>query len=840
MSNAQFGSKSTPFRTEKIKQMSFTAGQEIQVGSMVKVMSRDMATSGVPMTLPTYAADTGHAYFGTFSKPYLANKATSSGTQNYFAFCLSSNNNASATDTTVTKFAGTAATAGPTYLRYVSWDASKSVIWSDVYGTDTILDKKDHILGLEGAWSWGEPYQIDKNHWLVCSQYGTSASAVDEMGLSHTYPAQVSLLNVNDEGTLITKACQDYTTGRTGATFTAFANTGKPFICPIKEKIGLVSSVQLPNAQKEVISADKGKFFLCKEYDFIMVYHAFTGSFDIQVRPFKVIIYDTKKYIPLQGKIEVNDGFEDTNDASCLTRLKEHLFSFGLEYVEGQGIYTKTETYKNIIHTVTVTVGYSEKYQLNYYYEIVHEFKVDEAATFITEEEIKYFNEFSRGADSIFFQSEEVQENGENTHFTYAQIEDMSLVSQSMAFTKEPLSLGTPAGAGAVPYPLYGHYCNFSDLESQQAMFLTVSPSDANEKYYFSHIKYDENEAVWTTSSTTLTPKMDSTIAKLDPGAASGSKDHGFLVSSQQLPLVIEYYNNYNIYNVIKSVDKQHCLAVFPYYYYDFQIDWKEAAISATIKSLIDKQNPAQLLTTKANLYMKNGASVVPTSTAITAAQMKYATEWDLATGNYPSSYCYKSSNAAAARVPFLFKMSDTGYLMSYLAPVFGYPGIPPAFASTPRGIVTKIIHYIDELPKLLSVSQYGLLMAGTAVTEPQAVGVPNAAQAKPYSFLTISKQGSKIQAHQTTHSTTSNSIFNGGVAETTEFLQEGVMDLWAYPVTSTKEYSIENAYQRPLFYGVAANAYGAFDEEYLKQLSEEGIELSSNGKIKLFTFYQE
>lgn len=795
MSNAQIGGNSTPFKSENIKTISLTPGQEIEIGSMVKVMKRDDATgeNGLPMKMgliPT-AHDSYHGYFGAFGKPFISKDK-----ENYYCFALSS----SAVTATAFSFAGSSATANLTYLRHAHWKKDETPIWSNL-SSDIVVEGNQ--LETNGAWSWGEPVHIDDNYILIPSQYGSVATAIreniDGTQTTYTFPAQVLLINVSDDGKNMTVLKKDITHGRP-STLTTFNNTGKPFILPIKENIGLMNSITLSDGT--IVSAEKGKYFLVKDLSYIMVYHCYTTSYAIHVRPLKVILYDSKMYTPHSNTYIEQEIWDNLagNENAALNALKLKLSEYQFNYDPDLKYYERVETYKNISHKISITISRNEDLLLDNYYEVSHHFSVIGEPDKLEQDELEYFNAIVGGKNSITFTCE--TDEDPTTLYNYSSIENNSIMGYDMAFTAEPLSTVDTAGNGNTPYPLYGHYCQFSNLEKQEAIFLTTSPDNTGSKYSYARIKYDEDEAIWTTSSTIFEPKLDISMGRLDPAAMTGNTADGFIINSSKTPLVIEYYNNYNIDNVIRSQDNKHNFALFPYYYYDFEVNWEESTIKATVKSMVQYQPLSQIIISDSVRYDVAAAAATPTSTGTAT---KHAIEWDIATGNYQSTYCYNSMVAAASRVPFLFKISDTAYLFSYVAPLTGYPGVPLAIGSAPRAVVTKIINIIEDIPQIYSCSQYAWAMNGATTAEPSTVATPVIANTKPYSFLLIKDSGKQIQMHNTYHST--KPVLTGGVCLSDGDLQNGVIDLWVYPVTSTMDYAKDNVYQKPLLYGVAASA---------------------------------
>lgn len=795
MSNAQIGGNSTPFKSENIKTISLTPGQEIEIGSMVKVMKRDDATgpNGTAMKMKMIPAshDTSHALFGTFGKPFLSKDK-----EHYYCFAL----NTTAETATVANFTGTTSSTGLTYLRHTSWKTDEIPIWS-LLSSSLITVGGNNQLGANGAWSWGEPVKIDDNYLLVPSQYGSLATAVGKNGISYTYPAQVQLIHVSDDGAAMSQVQVDYTYGRP-STISTFNNTGRPFILPIKENIGLMNTITKPNG--EIISAEKGQYFLVKDLSYIMVYHCYNNSFTIHVRPLKVLLYDDNKYTPHSNTYIEQEKWDALagNENAALNSLKLKLSEHNFEYDPDVKLYERTEVYKNISHKIVITIERNDELAIDNYYEVSHHFNIIGTPDKLEQDELEYFNAIVGGKNSITFTRD--ADDDPTALYNYSTIEDNSVMGYDMSFTAEPLATVDVAGSGTNPYPLYGHYCQFSNLDKQEAIFLTTSEANNGLTYSYARVKFDEDEAIWTTSSTICTPILDASLAKIDTAALTGSTNDGFIINSTKTPLVLEYCNNYNIDNVIRSKDKMHNFALFPYYYYDFKVDWETSTVKMVVKSLLEYQPYPQLMISESTKFDITGAVVTPTTTV---AQAKNAVEWDVMTGNIQSSYCYNSMNASQSRVPFLFKLSDTAYLMSYLAPMTGFPGYPVAFASTYRTIVTKIINVIEDTPQIYSCSQYGWAMHGATTAEPSAVGGPSVAAAKPYVFTLESSDGSikQIQMHNTYHST--NPAFTGGVSLSDGNLQKGVMDLWVYPVTSTKDFVQNNAYQKPLLYGVAASA---------------------------------
>ena len=824
MSNAHSGGDSSPFITENIKKAQFTAAQSIPIGSMVKVMKRDMNTNGEVFKLNELKADIAHLKIGTFSKPFDAPRWDKYKSPRRYSFALSSSS---------TALDGKPSQEVYTYLSFVSYKMTKE-LESLANSCSPAIMLQGENESMYGARAWGEPFFLDENYILIPSQYGSLATATGKDSIDYAYPGRIALFKVEDNAVGCTQINENYTNGNS-ITPATYANTGRPFVILLKKNITLTNKVTLPNGTfKEV---DEGNFFLLKDYDFAMVYQAYDGTYKTEVRPFKVILYDKNVYSPKTSLYTEDFDFnpEQTNQASVTKLLKNTLANYDLDYdndyviEEGIKKYKKNEYYKNVIHQIEIIIDTEEAFEDCFY--ISHSCKVDESKKpdTLTEDELIYFTSAMGGKNPIIFNNIADQAQGNPKAYNFEDINDASNMANYLSFTNPSLQMPGTAGASAVPYPLYGHYCHFSDLTTGNALFLSISPSNLQEEYTICHIRLEPDGNIWTTNPVNIKADIDYSIDRLHPGeiAAQGVSalaSKTYFNSSKKLPLVIERGNNYNIDNVIRTKDGLHNLVIFPYYYYDFKVNWEDFSVSLKIKTLLELGVEAPYIISDNAAYNTNLLAVAPTMTTGTPAQRKdllFSKEWDIVTGNFRSSCCYESTNINYCKVPFLYPLSNTSYLMSYIGPLTGYPGTPLAIGSASLGIITKIIDVIEESARVYSAARTG--WAFHDLSTPIA-GVLLSKDVRPFSFWhyqetdesagadetmlgEFTPEGKIVEVHNTYYASTNGKTSTAGLQQSTLPLEKGVMDLWAYPVTSTLVEAKENGYQRALFYGIAANA---------------------------------
>lgn len=910
MSNAQVGSSADlPFEPSSDIELGFINGQGIKAGELCVVMAHDMTVEGSHGTqmpgsdyiVPSATIDASHTLLGAIGKPHLV----SAKNKIMQAFYASNINLTAASGQTVPT--GHAAISGPTYLYSVHWDSTNLELnWNTIssqltYSSDNPIAKVTPM----GAFAWGEPYQIDDNYWLITGQFGQQAGPVkDKRDRSWYYPGQINLVYMNEESGNVNLLDTDYCIGLADGTTTgmnpiaAYVPTGRPFVCPIKEDIGFKQVYTKPSVHgiSETIEGDiiessgvQG-FRYVKEYTFIYVYncHSTTAtSYTIQARPFKVCLWSEETVFPQPYTWE-NRVIPNTENGAKL-ELKSKLELYGMEFIENattseggvqhyQDHYEKTiiSPSKKVKHQVSFDVFYDETVNKDYAYHEKHSFSLNTDVDSFTEAEIDEMKEWSQGGQftPMLFT---IGDDTINQYNNFKDVKDKlkSHMGYLLAFTADA---GIDCGTGQI---LYGNYCNFSNLETQHVMFLTSTDdtvATAHRSYMVYHLQYDENELVWSTTPVAITPIIDESVAKWAPGVTTGINNdrniYGFnphnkyysQIDSQKMPLVMAYYNNLNCDNVITSKDKTHKFALFPHYYYDCEVDWQKATVKMTIKAYAcDNMNRVFLTKHYATYGLTVGSASIQQSTVnyITDAaptnqgglSNTLSRDWDQAIGNITNSYCYNTKVNVGGIPPMVYKLSDTGYAMAYLSPVFGYPGTPATFGSTRRAIVVNIIYFIEELSTFYSPSQYGLIadaqgLVNAAVTKlnrwsadmqvtnggadywsQPGYTVPNYPEAvycRPLVFLTSNDY---LQFH-TTRWTGSN-YYNGCADHTATPLSSNAKSLLVYPVTSIMENKPATAttYQKPILYGVAQNTIGT---------AQDGELLELTGKVKLHTFLVE
>ena len=186
----------------------------------------------------------------------------------------------------------------------------------------------------------------------------------------------------------------------------------------------------------------------------------------------------------------------------------------------------------------------------------------------------------------------------------------------------------------------YGMCGNFVNKETKDIYFLVEEPNQ------IAHLQ-------WNNKNNTLI-KYQSIAIDID---LTPIRDINYTVQNDTgVPLVVPYHNNLSSYNVIKSDDNKHCLAVYNNYYWDFEVDYEKELVYARVFPLRYKPS----FTIRATHEGKEAA----TSTSL---QKNYnIRDWDLVTSNL-KAFRNQNGNAVNAQIPWLWKVSDTKYLMAFL-----------------------------------------------------------------------------------------------------------------------------------------------------------------------------
>lgn len=198
LSNAQCGTNKF-YNDADTVEMTFVAGENINTGDLVKIMSID-----APDEIPRYVGDGNAEYQGTYSMPThpIGNKAI------YQCFHMNTNS-----------------WQGNTNLFSTFWSSS------ELYITDANTRQKNNVqISAYPSNSWGEPIHIGDGYWLIVGNGSSSTGILDRGGVTYNYPAQILLAYVNPSTGVATRCDVRYITG--GMTY---CYAGKPIICRISD-----------------------------------------------------------------------------------------------------------------------------------------------------------------------------------------------------------------------------------------------------------------------------------------------------------------------------------------------------------------------------------------------------------------------------------------------------------------------------------------------------------------------------------------------------------------------------------------------------------------------------
>ena len=276
--------------------------------------------------------------------------------------------------------------------------------------------------------------------------------------------------------------------------------------------------------------------------------------------------------------------------------------------------------------------------------------------------------------------------------------EGKELVGQgTIAWKDEALSIFASAGA----FSFFGSVCNFVNKETREVYFLTY------DQFNYSHLIIHEDGSIVSKPFRVMTPdltkmeKIGSWVTQADTG--------------QFYSCVMEYYNNFGLYNRIMSKDNKHSFAIYPYYYYHFTMDYNTHNMICEVVPLMDNSSFVKIL-----------SGSYRDSTDVTKDRM---TDWCLPTQYYRSCWCHNNMASGEGRIPFVWPLSDTRYLVCYAEIMTG------AYASTSVGQswgnnIFYILEYNDtlhEFTRLTNYSYTGYLYNTT---------YPGASWCKPFVFV--------------------------------------------------------------------------------------------------------
>ena len=193
---------------------------------------------------------------------------------------------------------------------------------------------------------------------------------------------------------------------------------------------------------------------------------------------------------------------------------------------------------------------------------------------------------------------------------------------------------------------------------------------------------------------------------------------HNYSKAYTYLPLCTDYYNNFNVYNHI-SCNKwdpinndceankekhEHFLSVYNMYYWDFDFDRETLRISAKIHPISLQSNQ------RVRFYQWQNEN---------EDSQRRARDWDFVTNYVRSARCGNPTSNTDSHVPFLYKLSDDRYIMSWS----GY--VTRSLASTTVSqeynmIFFGIVEFNEKLHKLERITSdaYGGYLYNTTYPE--------------------------------------------------------------------------------------------------------------------------
>ena len=361
-------------------------------------------------------------------------------------------------------------------------------------------------------------------------------------------------------------------------------------------------------------------------------------------------------------------------------------------------------------------------------------------------------------------------------HFTVTKDEDaeeieFSAVGGSVKFSEDVLVWD---GGYTSIQRQYAHCGWFVDKEKRELLFLSIT-NDLS-VYNYAHLMVDSKGHLTANPTKALTPIKSSAMQGLCPW-----------YNPNQLPMVMDYYNNFGLYNTVKTSDNKHMLVVMPYYYYDIEADFETATMKATIRPLWDKNSPT--------------ASVI----APGINSNRWVTDFDASSNHWQSSHCNNSGSDAWSRVPFLWELSNNRFLMTYTGYVNGQSeGARPN--ADWRMIISHIIDFDDTNHRLHKTTRYlyaGGWSNGTSWPEPYYV--------KPYGYT---NNKDRICQITTRYVAAGNWFIYGNTAYQAASLPESVKALEAWVAGGSDEHGrLDSNMQRIAYSGIALNkAYAGED----------------------------
>ena len=210
---------------DNLHELTFTAGEEINAGDFVKVMSRDAFS-----VMPLQVGDSGADRLGGMTLPLAANPQDAEHSQWMQCFSV------------------TQAWSGARLMYSLRWPRNmlpSQMTWANIVNPTSGIGGGPEIQLSEIAGScWGEAMDIGDGYWLLPAMGSNTASAIGKDGITRAYPSQILLCRVNPEdgkaqrcvsfkedGTENASGGVDYTSGNINA-----SQYGPPIICKLSPR----------------------------------------------------------------------------------------------------------------------------------------------------------------------------------------------------------------------------------------------------------------------------------------------------------------------------------------------------------------------------------------------------------------------------------------------------------------------------------------------------------------------------------------------------------------------------------------------------------------------------
>ncbi len=244
----------------------------------------------------------------------------------------------------------------------------------------------------------------------------------------------------------------------------------------------------------------------------------------------------------------------------------------------------------------------------------------------------------------------------------------------TIAWKDEALSIFASAGV----FSFFGQCCNFVNKETREIYFLT------NNQYNYTHLIVHEDGSIVAKPTRTMKPDL----TKMERvGSWVTQSDTGNFYTC-----VMDYYNNFGVYNHITSKDNKHFFAIYNYYYYHFNIDYNTHDITCEVVPLMDNSHFYKIL--------------AASHRGSTSADANRLYDWSLAANYWRSCWCHDNLTNSTARIPFIQKLSDDRYLVAY-ADIMSVSYASTTLAQSYGNNIFYILEYNDTLHELTRLTEY-------------------------------------------------------------------------------------------------------------------------------------